>query len=175
MQKRLLAAFVRLLGVVAAGMTNFLPTSGGTLRYEVTMDGARAESDTGKMLVGERTLSGKYVQTVRMHLLRGSGCPEVNPDPKVPPKAIVNQRFVDRFSNGAPVLGRHIRFGDEPWTMAAEIVGVIANTKEDSLGAAPVSLRLHVLARQLVARPRLRGQKRGRSATGARSDPADRA
>jgi putative ABC transport system permease protein len=131
-QERLLTELGRLPGVLAAGMTNFLPASGATLRFEAVMEGSSGDADTGKIQAGERTLGGAYLQALRIPILQGSACPDLWTDFKKPPKAIVNQRFVEKYANGAPIVGRHLGFGIVP---NAEIVGVVADVKEDSLDA----------------------------------------
>jgi putative ABC transport system permease protein len=135
MQERLVAELGHLPGVQAAGLTNFLPATGATLRFEATLEGASGDADTGKTLVGERTLGGDYVQALRIPVLQGHGCPELRMDFKAPTKALVNQRFVDRFANGASVIGRHLSFGRQVPGNGSEIVGVVADAKEDGLDA----------------------------------------
>jgi putative ABC transport system permease protein len=131
MQERLVAELGRLPGVQAAGMTNFLPATGATLRFEATLEGASGDADTGKTLVGERTLGGDYIQALRIPVLHGHACPELRMDFKAPTKALVNQRFVDRFANGTSVIGRHVNFGRS----GSEIIGIVADAKEDGLDA----------------------------------------
>jgi len=135
MQERLVAELGRLPGVQAAGTTNFLPATGATLRFEGSMQGLSGDTDTGKMLVGERTLGGNYIQALRIPLLQGQACPELRMEFKQPKKALVNQRFVDRFANGASVIGRHFSFGPQMPGNGSEIVGVVADVKEDGLSA----------------------------------------
>ncbi|MDP8979235.1 MAG: ABC transporter permease [Acidobacteriota bacterium] len=132
MQQRLLAELERVPGVQAAGMTNFLPATGGTLRFEAVMEGSSGDSGGGKMQLGERTIGGAYLKTLRMPFLQGGPCPELQTDFNKPAKAIVNHRFVEKYGNGAPVIGRHLGFGGSP---DSEIVGVIADAKEDGLDA----------------------------------------
>jgi putative ABC transport system permease protein len=135
MQERLIAELGRLPGVQAAGLTNFLPATGATLRFEAALEGASGDADTGKTLVGERTLGGDYIQALRIPVLQGHACPELRMDFKAPTKALVNQRFVDRFANGASVIGRHLSFGRQVPGNGSEIVGVVADAKEDGLDA----------------------------------------
>jgi putative ABC transport system permease protein len=133
MQERLLGEFQRLPGVEAAGLTNFLPASGATLRYQATLEGT-ATTEEDKMPVGERTVSPGYLKALHAPLVAGTWCPELRLDPNAPPRAMVNRRFVDVYAKGANVVGRHIRVPDVgvmPW----EIVGVIGNLKEDAVGA----------------------------------------
>ena len=137
LQQRILGELQRLPGVEAAGMTNFLPAEGATLRYEFAMEGAAGDADTGKILAGERTIGAGYLQALRIPMLQGEACPTLTTDFNAPVKTIVNQRFVEKFANGAPVIGRHLRFASEQWFSSAQIAGVIADAKEDGLDAPP--------------------------------------
>jgi putative ABC transport system permease protein len=134
MQQQLLDDVGRLPGVQSAGMTNFLPATGATLRYEVSLEGSSGDADTGKTLVGERTIGGNYLQALRMPIVQGEGCGALQTDMKAPVKAIVNRSFVDKYAKGGPVVGRHITF-QQLWTDAPRIVGVVANSKEDGMDA----------------------------------------
>jgi len=137
MQHELLDQLGQLPGVEAAGMTNFLPATGATLRFEVTLEGSSGDADTGKALVGERTLGGNYIEALRIPLLQGQGCGQLQTDMNAPVKAIVNRAFVDRYAKGVPVVGRHLSFGGQAWMNAPRIVGVVADAKEDGLDGPP--------------------------------------
>jgi putative ABC transport system permease protein len=134
MQQQLLDETGRLPGVQSAGMTNFLPATGATLRYEVSLEGSSGDADTGKTLVGERTIGGNYLQALRMPIVQGEGCGALQTDMKAPVRAVVNRSFVDKYAKGGPVVGRHITFL-QLWTDAPRIVGVVANSKEDGMDA----------------------------------------
>ncbi len=136
MQAQLLAELGRLPGVQAAGLTNFLPATGATLRFEALMEGWSGDAETGKTLVGERTVGGDYTQALHMPLLQGEACGALSTDNKAPVKAIVNQSFVEKYGKGSPVVGRHISFNGSLLN-APRIVGVVANAKEDGLDAPP--------------------------------------
>ena len=137
MQHQLLNELGSLPGVQAAGMTNFLPATGATLRFELALEGSGGDANTGRILVGERTLGGNYLQAMRIPLLRGEGCGELSTDPKAPVKAIVNQTFVEKYAKDGAILGRHVRFDSAAWSDAPRIVGVVADAKEDGLDAPP--------------------------------------
>src|SRR5262249_38389182 len=127
LQEQILAGLQQMPGVAAAGLTNFLPASSATLRYQITLDGGQADG-TGKMPAGERTVSPGYLQALQTPLLAGGWCPALRTDFNAPQKAMVNRRFVDVYARGANVMGRHLSFGQDP----IEIVGVIGDVKEDS-------------------------------------------
>jgi putative ABC transport system permease protein len=135
MQAQLLGELGRLPGVEATGMTNFLPATGATLRYEAVMEGSSGDAETGKTLVGERTVGGGYFEALRMPLVQGEGCGAVPTDTKAPVKAIVNKSFLEKYGKGMPVVGRHISFDRDSPANSPRIVGVVANAKEDGLDA----------------------------------------
>jgi len=137
MQERLISGLERIPGVQAAGMTNFLPASGATLRNQITLEGVAASAETGKMPVGYRLVSPGYLQGLRVPLLAGSWCPELTATPSGPPKAMVNRRFVEVYAHGNSVLGRHIGFVGYSADIHPEIAGVIGDMREDSLDAPP--------------------------------------
>ena len=51
-----------------------------------------------------------------------------------PPVAIVNQEFVRRYGTGATVLGKHLQFTQRDQPVDYEIVGVVSNSKYQTLG-----------------------------------------
>jgi predicted permease len=132
-QERLISELQRLPGVEAAGMTNFLPASGATLRYQAVLEGAATAEDEGKMPVGERTVSPGYLKALQAPLIAGTWCPELRLDFKAPPRAMVNRRFVEVYGRGANVVGRHVLLDNPPVSM--EIVGVVGDLKEDAVSA----------------------------------------
>src|SRR5439155_18769992 len=68
LQENLLDNLRRQPGVEAAGIANFLPASGATLRYQFTFDGSAAE-ESGKLNLGERSISGGYLRALGAPLL----------------------------------------------------------------------------------------------------------
>jgi len=71
LQAALLDAFGRMPGVEAAGFVNFLPATGGTLRFAVRVEGLAGTEANGTMQVGERTISPGYLRALGVPL-RGS-------------------------------------------------------------------------------------------------------
>jgi putative ABC transport system permease protein len=133
LQERLISELQKMPGVEAAGITNFLPASGATLRYQVVLDGAGNTNDDGKMPAGWRSVSPGYLKALRTPLMAGQWCPELRGASNSPAKAMVNRRFVDVYGQGGTVLGRHVKEMQSGQSM--EIVGVIGDMKEDALNA----------------------------------------
>jgi putative ABC transport system permease protein len=141
MQLGILSAFERFPGVEAAGMTNFLPATGATLNYQIVLEGLAQTEEHGTYTVGERTVSSGYLKALKIPLLAGNWCPNVEPlklDKPTPAKAMVNRRFVELYGKGQDIVGRHYRFAQNLVTQAPdEIVGVVGDAREDGLAAAP--------------------------------------
>ena len=106
LQERLVAELEQTPDVVAAGLTNFLPATGATLRFQVSLEGLATSDDNGKITVGERTVSGGYLRAMGASLVTGGWCPPLHYDVKAPPHAMVNRAFAERY--GPDLLGRHL-------------------------------------------------------------------
>ncbi|PYT21785.1 MAG: hypothetical protein DMG58_31430, partial [Acidobacteria bacterium] len=142
LQKQLLADFERIPGVEAAGFANFLPASGATLRYQVAFDGNERGDEgndgSGKITVGERSITSGYLKALGGPLLAGQSCPDLGTVSNGGPKALVNRRFADLYGKNQNLVGRHIRGLEDPKGPPTEIVGVAGNMREDALNATPV-------------------------------------
>jgi putative ABC transport system permease protein len=132
LQNELIAALGNSPGVIAAGITNFLPTDEATLRYQYRVNGLGADQLDQALTAGSRTVSGGYLTALRVAILAGDGCPAAPMDSKRPPQALVNRSFNDRFGKGQHLIGRHLRILGTDIAAAYEIVGVVADIREDS-------------------------------------------
>jgi putative ABC transport system permease protein len=140
MQLDILSALERVPGVEAAGITNFLPATGATLNYQVSVQGLSLNQESAVFNVGERTVSAGYLKALQIPLLAGDWCPQMRPvgSGAPPQKAMVNRRFVELYAKGANVIGRNLGFVQNAGSMPSdEIVGVLGDVKEDGLAAAP--------------------------------------
>ena len=136
MQQTLIGEMARLPGVQADGVTNFLPASGATLRYQILLEGVSTTENQGTMPIGERTVSPGYLKALRAPLLAGNWCPELTPRVRnAPLKNMVNRRFVEVYARGQNVVGRHLRWAEYASGPPEEIVGVIGDIKEDAVNA----------------------------------------
>jgi predicted permease len=138
LQQDLISRLEQLPHVQAAGLTNFFPATGATLRYDVKVSGLTGPNQDGSMTVGTRTIGGAYFRTIRAQLVAGSPCPSVSSiGPGTPLVAMVNQRFVEVFAGGQDVIGRTLtmtQFG-----AGFTIAGIVGNLAEDghAMGATP--------------------------------------
>ncbi len=136
-QTRLLERLEELPHVSDAGMTNFLPVSRASLRYQVSVDGIGGPNADGTVTVGTRMISAGYLRAIRAPLLSGEWCPVPPADPKVPRTAMVNRRFVEQHAEGANLIGRTARMSSYPNTSFV-ISGVIGDLAEDDHATSPV-------------------------------------
>jgi predicted permease len=141
MQLDILSALQHLPGVAAAGMTNFLPATGATLNYQVMVEGIAQNRENGTFTVGERTVDAGYLRSLRVPLLAGNYCPDSAPVDNrntQPLTAMVNRRFVDVYTPGQNIVGRHMRFtSDVPSSPGMEITGIVGDAREDGISQTP--------------------------------------
>jgi len=117
-------------GVKDVAYSRVLPLSthsGSSNGRSVHIDGRPAEH----MEYALGQVGPGYFGAMGIRLLQGRefGSSDVAAGPRV---AIVNEQFARRYLRGANAVGRHLRFTDD--TTDIEIVGMVANSKHNSLG-----------------------------------------
>ena len=137
LQTRLLSGLSELPHVQAAGMTNFLPAPGGSLRYSVRVSGLTGPNADGSMTVGSRTVTDGYLRAIRVPLVAGSLCPPLRMDDKSR-YALVNQRFVDVHAPNQNLVGRTLELMQSGPGATYTIAGVIGTIAEDGPAVSPV-------------------------------------
>ena len=130
LQERLVADLRQLPSVVDAGSRTSCPATGATLRYQISIEGVRPQTTTGRSRWGT-TVSAGYLRALEVPLVAGSWCPPLHTDFTTPTKAMVNRAFADRY--GPDVVGRHFAFDQIPGSH--EIVGIVGNVIEDGARA----------------------------------------
>lgn len=136
LQMELLERLQQLPHVADAGLTNFLPATGASLRYQVRVEGLEGTNADGTITVGSRTVSGGYLRAIRASLIGGTWCPEPRLD-AAPLTAMVNRRFVEKAADGRQLVGRTLTMTQIP-VGPITIAGVVGNLAEDGLATAPV-------------------------------------
>ena len=137
LQEQLITSLEQLPHVQAAGLTNFLPATGATLRYQAYVDGLTGPNADGSMTVGTRMISGGYLRAIRASLVAGEWCPGLKMDFKSPATAIVNQRFVEVHAPNQNLVGRSLWIARRTGT-PFRIVAVVGNIAEDGHATSPV-------------------------------------
>ena len=134
LQQELLSRLEQLPHVQAAGLTNFFPATGATLRYEFKVSGLVGPNEDGSMTSGTRMVGGGYLPAIRAQLVAGSWCPALVASGRGAQfAALVNQRFVEVFGNGQDVVGRTLTLMQG--AAAFTITGIVGNLAEDGHAA----------------------------------------
>jgi putative ABC transport system permease protein len=137
LQQQIIGELQRLPSVESVGFTSFLPATGATLNFPVALEGAGQTPENGSFMVGERTVTSGYLQTLHVPLLAGAWCPPLEPFKfNRANKSMVNRRFVELYAKGKNVVGRHFS-SVLPNAPANEIVGVVGDIREDGLALGP--------------------------------------
>lgn len=141
LQQAILAELERFPGVESAGITNFLPATGATLNYQVTVEGLTQNQENGVFTTGYRNVSPGYLPSLQIPLLAGEWCRSTDTFDFAKPvatKTLVNRRFAEIYGSGQNLIGRHLHFVQaSPRALPAEIVGIVGDVKEDGLSAEP--------------------------------------
>jgi len=132
--RQLVARVESLPGVRSAGVTDNLPLSGEDASRSFRVIGSEAPSVADRPAAEHRGISPRYFEAMGISVLRGRAFADSDRGDGAG-VVVLNQAFVDRFMAGGDALGRQIAIDDrEP--RLREVVGVVANVKHFSLGAA---------------------------------------
>lgn len=122
----------QLPGVTSAGLTSFIPASGGNSSSTFIVDGYVPPQGAGMNLARMVTVQGDYLQAMGIPLLAGrffTPADTANTQLVV----IVNHKLAERYWPGADPIGKRLRIGTKdmqpPWLT---VVGEIADVKESS-------------------------------------------
>jgi putative ABC transport system permease protein len=137
-------------GIDAVGSTSTLALKGYAWTGDATVEG-RPPDDYERELRHESVTPG-YFTAIGAHLVAGRWLNAFDRPPR-PQVALANEALAVRYFRGADPIGKRISFGrptDKPdWVT---IVGVVANTKQDSLDSA-VQPEVYVPAAQDTQNP----------------------
>jgi predicted permease len=127
---RLRERLAALPGVVSVGATQMTPLSNTGMSANVTVEGYRAAEDenTDCQVSG---ISPAYFRTLGVPLIAGREFTAA--DDGKNKVVIVNKSFVDHFLPGQNPLGRRMTMGSGTVKPDTEIVGVVGNTRHDSV------------------------------------------
>jgi predicted permease len=128
-------------GVHSAAMTALVPLGGDAL---VASFHPAGRSDIPGTRPSTLSVGPRYFETLSIPVLQGREFDETDRD-GTPAVAIVNQTFVNTYFPGLRVLGRRIEIGGES---DAEIVGIVRDSKIDTIGEAPKSVVFYPYAQR---------------------------
>jgi len=122
----------QLPGVKFAGMTSFLPASGGNSNTVFDAEGYVAPKSAGMNLATQVSVEGDYLQSIGVPLLSGRYfTPADTGDTQL--VAIVNHKLAEHCWPGSDPVGKRLRLGLQetkiPWLT---VVGEVADVKEAS-------------------------------------------
>jgi len=126
-------------GMEAVGLTNLLPLSGHDTNYVYDAENHPRPARQGALVAAGRIVSPGYFDVLGLHLVRGRFLTEEDASGATR-AAVINQRMAQRLWPNQSPIGKHLmNVDDEPtptvWVAnkSAEIVGVVANTREGGL------------------------------------------
>ena len=121
-------------GAVSASATSGLPVSGNMQGYHFVIEGRPVASGQQDFTVARR-ITPDYFSVMKIPLVRGrpfSGTDKMDTAPVI----VVNQAWVKQFlPRGEDPIGKRVRFDLAPEESYREIVGVVGDVAEGSIGA----------------------------------------
>ncbi len=123
----ILEAARSLPGVTAAALTSNHPMDAGFTNSFVIVGRESESADMGELKT--RMVSPGYFETNGVRLLQGRLFDSRDTTGSTP-VLIVNQKTVDRYFDGRPVLGQRVAF----WGIEREVVGIVSNEHMHGLG-----------------------------------------
>jgi predicted permease len=138
-------------GVESAGVIDDLPLNGGGSHQPFTIEGRPAPPMSEQPEVDVRVISPGYIRAMHIPILRGRDLTDSDVAGR-PGAVLISDSLARRFWPNEDPIGRHITLTFFP-DFAREIVGIVGDTKLDSLDETrPVAAIYHPLA-QLTAPP----------------------
>lgn len=131
LQRRIVAAVVRLPAVQSATAAAVLPVQGGPTS-NFTLEGAEVSGEEGPTARLE-TVGDRYFELLEIPLLAGRLLDERD-DERALLRAVVNRAFADRHGVAREMVGRRLKLAasdeEAPWI---EIVGVVGDVRQTGL------------------------------------------
>jgi putative ABC transport system permease protein len=129
---RLLERIRKLPGVRAASLANMTILSGNMFAADVSVTGYSPQDHEPNYYLN--WVSPDYFKTLGTPVLEGRDFNQWD-SKGAQPVAIVNERFASRFWPGQNAIGKRFRWGG--WKFDLEIVGIVANTKYQTIREEP--------------------------------------
>jgi putative ABC transport system permease protein len=130
--RTLIAGLQELPGVKYAGLTSFLPASGGNSNTTFIVEGYTPPPGANMNLATWVTIEGDYLQSMGIPLLAGRLFTPADAASTLL-VAIVNHKFAEHYWYGASPIGKRFHIGTpETQTPWLTIVGEVADVKESS-------------------------------------------
>jgi predicted permease len=123
-------------GVVSVAMANNLPFTGFHTSLILPLPGGSPEGPGRSIGVSGRSVSPGYFQAMEIPLLAGREFTPADNDPGARCVRIINQAMARRYWSGQDPLGKQL-YGACPKNVPALIVGIVADSKQNSVDAQP--------------------------------------
>jgi predicted permease len=146
--ERIRGGVAALPGVESAGVTDALPTEGGSTQ-PIQIEGRPAASMADQPEVAVRVIDPDYLRALRVPLLRGRTF-SASDTADSQPVAVISEAMARRFWPDQNPIGKHL---SRTFTSLGpcEIVGVVGNVKQDGLDVVDAIATLYVPLAQLSA------------------------
>lgn len=130
--RSLIAGLQQLPGLKYAGLTSFLPATGGNSNTVIVVEGYTPPPGSGLDLATWVTIDGDYLQAMSVPLLAGRFFTPTD-TASTQLVAIVNRKFAEHHWHDATPIGKRFRIGTpEAQTPWLTIVGEVADVRENS-------------------------------------------
>jgi len=134
--KELLTKVQNLPGVEAAGAIDTLPLSGGGNVLAFYVEGHPLQPTDKTPDAEYRVVTPEYFQTMNIPLLRGRYLSEQD-GPNVPWAFVINDTLARRYFGDEDPIGKRMNLGDAKDPEWYTVVGIVQDTRHESLGADP--------------------------------------
>jgi len=126
-------------GVVEAATTSTLPGTAWRYQIEYKIDGNLQPGHP--ILADAHVISADYFNTMQIPVLVGQACEQASTtsDVLLNRSILVNRSFVNRYLDGATVVGRQLSQAEQsPFALHGTIRGIVADAREQGLNTPPV-------------------------------------
>jgi putative ABC transport system permease protein len=134
----LLTKVQNLPGVEAAGAIDTLPLSGGGNVFAFFVEGRTYQPTDNTPDAEYRVVTPEYFATMNIPLLRGRYLSEQD-GPNTPKAFVINDTLARRYFGDEDPIGKRVNLGSTQNPNWFTIVGVVRDTRHESLGAEPYS------------------------------------
>jgi putative ABC transport system permease protein len=149
--EELLGKLAALPGVESVGAIDTLPLSGGGNVLSFVIDGRPPLQPTDNTPDAEyRVVTPDYFRTMGIPLLRGRLLTEQD-GPNAPRATVINETMARRYFPDEDPIGKRINLGDPQKSPWRTIVGIVRDTRHESLSAEPYS-QMYTVHTQFPAR-----------------------
>jgi predicted permease len=138
-------------GVQASAITDDIPLAGGSVQ-PIQVEGQPVVAMADQPEVSVRVISPGYMKTLQIPLIAGREFTESD-TPGAPKTVVISQSIAKRFWPNQNAIGKRIALTFSPQDGAREVVGVVADTKDDGLESKGPAEMLYQPLTQLTLDP----------------------